>query len=90
MTGQIYPKILPRNCFPMEPDKHMVQWYESVSDRLRQEAEEEEIKSEVDQADVQPFQIRTRYPHMEGVQACFSNPLGRQAETRSPIYGNAY
>ncbi|KAF7190423.1 hypothetical protein HII31_08137 [Pseudocercospora fuligena] len=41
-TGEVFPKILPRECFPLEPDKHMVAWYEGVSERLRREAEEEE------------------------------------------------
>jgi len=41
-NGELFPKILPRQCFPLEPDKHMVAWYEGVSERLRKEAEEEE------------------------------------------------
>ncbi|GAB7350159.1 hypothetical protein MBLNU459_g0824t1 [Dothideomycetes sp. NU459] len=43
-TGDAFPKILPRSCFPPAPDSHMVNWYEGVSDRLRREAEEEEKK----------------------------------------------
>lgn len=41
-TGDVFPKILPRECFPREPDRHMVAWYEGVSERLRKEAEAEE------------------------------------------------
>ena len=36
-TGEVLPKILPRQCFPATPDKHMVAWYEGVSERLRTE-----------------------------------------------------
>ncbi|KAF2767824.1 hypothetical protein EJ03DRAFT_275372, partial [Teratosphaeria nubilosa] len=43
-TGETFPNILPRRCFPAEPDKHMVAWYEGVSERLKKEAEEEEEK----------------------------------------------
>ena len=45
-TGEVLPKILPRSCFPSQPDKHMVAWYEGVSERLRTEAEEEMRKLE--------------------------------------------
>ncbi|CZT20789.1 uncharacterized protein RCC_06647 [Ramularia collo-cygni] len=41
-SGHVFPKILPRECFPREPDRHMVAWYEGVSERLRKEAEAEE------------------------------------------------
>ncbi|KAF2168579.1 hypothetical protein M409DRAFT_65495 [Zasmidium cellare ATCC 36951] len=47
-TGEIFPKILPRECFPREPDKHMVAWYEGVSERLRKEADEEERHRQVE------------------------------------------
>ncbi|PNS15633.1 hypothetical protein CAC42_4085 [Sphaceloma murrayae] len=40
-TGEQFPKLLPRSCFPAAPDAHMMAWYEGVSDRLRREAEEE-------------------------------------------------
>lgn len=43
-TGKSFPKILPRECFPQEPDKHMVQWYEGVSERLRKEAEDSTLR----------------------------------------------
>ncbi|KAI5236755.1 hypothetical protein E4T43_08437 [Aureobasidium subglaciale] len=41
-TGELFPKILPRNCFPPHPDASMVEWYEGMSSRLRREAEEQE------------------------------------------------
>ncbi|KAF2224711.1 hypothetical protein BDZ85DRAFT_317365 [Elsinoe ampelina] len=40
-TGEKFPNLLPRQCFPAAPDAHMTAWYEGVSDRLRREAEEE-------------------------------------------------
>lgn len=41
-TGQPFPKLLPTESFPREPDADMVRWYEGVSDRLRQQCEAEE------------------------------------------------
>lgn len=41
-TGESFPKILPRSCFPPHPDTGMVEWYEGMSNRLRREAEEQE------------------------------------------------
>ncbi|CAK1356764.1 hypothetical protein CB0940_12023 [Cercospora beticola] len=65
-TGAIFPKILPRECFPLDPDKHMVAWYEGVSERLRREAEEEErhkqIEVEHDLDQPPPRRVRDR-PH---------------------------
>ncbi|KAJ9662139.1 hypothetical protein H2201_006247 [Coniosporium apollinis] len=41
-TGQAFPKLLPTESFPREPDADMVRWYEGVSERLRQQCEAEE------------------------------------------------
>lgn len=49
VTGKVFPKTLPRECFPVEPDKHMVAWYEGVSERLKKEAEEEARREEAEQ-----------------------------------------
>ncbi|KAF2090052.1 hypothetical protein K490DRAFT_35850, partial [Saccharata proteae CBS 121410] len=43
-TGELFPKLLPKESFPEHPDKDMVNWYEGVSNRLRKEAEAEEAK----------------------------------------------
>ncbi|KAF2848586.1 hypothetical protein T440DRAFT_556654 [Plenodomus tracheiphilus IPT5] len=40
-TGDTFPKILPKECFPEAPDDAMETWYESVAARLKREAEEE-------------------------------------------------
>ncbi|KAL1635284.1 hypothetical protein SLS58_010321 [Diplodia intermedia] len=41
-TGQVFPKLLPKESFPDRPDEDMLRWYESVSTRLREECEAEE------------------------------------------------
>ncbi|OMP86538.1 hypothetical protein BK809_0003708 [Diplodia seriata] len=41
-TGQVFPKLLPKESFPERPDEDMLRWYESVSTRLREECEAEE------------------------------------------------
>ncbi|KAF1846139.1 uncharacterized protein K460DRAFT_339091 [Cucurbitaria berberidis CBS 394.84] len=40
-TGNAFPKILPKECFPERPDDAMETWYQGVAARLRREAEEE-------------------------------------------------
>lgn len=41
-TGKVFPKLLPKESFPEKPDEDMLRWYESVSNRLREECEAEE------------------------------------------------
>ncbi|KAK0882913.1 hypothetical protein LTR87_003354 [Friedmanniomyces endolithicus] len=48
VTGERFPKVLPRMCFPEEPDSHMVAWYEGVSERLRKEADDDDRAKEVE------------------------------------------
>ncbi|KAL9533034.1 hypothetical protein SMMN14_03866 [Sphaerulina musiva] len=66
-TGAVLPKILPRECFPIDPDKHMVAWYEGVSERLRREAEDEErhkhVEVEHDSDQPPPRRVRDRAHH---------------------------
>ncbi|KAF2434790.1 hypothetical protein EJ08DRAFT_581592, partial [Tothia fuscella] len=38
-TGKPFPKILPKEAFPEKPDQAMLDWYESVSERLMADAE---------------------------------------------------
>ncbi|KAH9862913.1 hypothetical protein J1614_011006 [Plenodomus biglobosus] len=40
-TGNTFPKILPKECFPDCPDDAMETWYQGVAARLKREAEEE-------------------------------------------------
>lgn len=46
-TGSIFPKILPKECFPDKPDDAMEIWYEGVAARLKKEAEEEAAKARI-------------------------------------------
>ncbi|KAF2737670.1 hypothetical protein EJ04DRAFT_430439 [Polyplosphaeria fusca] len=45
-TGDVFPKILPKECFPDRPDDAMEQWYENVANRLKREAEEDAVEKE--------------------------------------------
>ncbi|CAK4031804.1 Hypothetical predicted protein [Lecanosticta acicola] len=68
-TGEIFPKILPRECFPHDSDKHMVAWYEGVSERLRREAEEEERRHQIEVEHEEPprrLHAPERPPRREG------------------------
>ena len=46
-TGQLFPKLLPAECFPSKPDKQMVAWYEAVSERLMKEAQLEQERQDI-------------------------------------------
>ncbi|KAF1942409.1 hypothetical protein EJ02DRAFT_345612 [Clathrospora elynae] len=40
-TGNVFPKILPKMCFPDKPDDAMETWYQGVAARLKREADDE-------------------------------------------------
>lgn len=86
-TGETFPNLLPRSCFPMEPDKHMVAWYEGVSERLRKEAEDEERQREVEaeQAEVRRIQYRRNREDPEDQESVDSRGLA-MAYFRNPLY----
>ena len=93
-TGEVFPKILPRQCFPLEPDKHMAAWYEGVSERLRREAEDEERQREMEaeQAEVRRLREKREDPDDEAsidskgpALAYFRNPLYRHVDGRPTI-----
>ena len=95
-TGEVFPKILPRECFPMEPDKHMVAWYEGVSERLRREAEDEDRQrtGEAERAEVRRIRDGSRKEDSEDegsvdskgpAMAYFRNPLYRHVDGRPGI-----
>ncbi|KAK4626904.1 hypothetical protein CLAFUW4_04043 [Fulvia fulva] len=83
-TGEAFPKILPRQCFPLEPDKHMVAWYEGVSERLRREAEDEEKHKQIEvehEPEVRRLHSREQPPRREG--EVFSDEEG-SVDSRGP------
>jgi hypothetical protein len=44
-SGSIFPKVLPKECFPDKPDDAMETWYEGVAARLKREADEEAARA---------------------------------------------
>ncbi|EMC99828.1 hypothetical protein BAUCODRAFT_64355, partial [Baudoinia panamericana UAMH 10762] len=87
-TGDTFPKVLPRRCFPMEPDKHMVAWYEGVSERLRKEAEEEERMREIEAEKADQRRLTDDEGSVDShgpALAYFRNPLFRHVDGRPSI-----
>ena len=37
-SGELFPKLLPRQLFPSEPHEEMIRWHQSISDELYREA----------------------------------------------------
>lgn len=93
-TGQPFPKILPRRCFPAEPDKRMVAWYEGVSERLKAEAEEEEKQRLLDAEredmhrlqDRKPLAKRGGYEHTDDEDGSVNSRGPALAYFRNPLY----
>lgn len=96
VSGEMLPKLLPRKCFPMDPDKHMVAWYEGVSERLRKEADEEERRRDIEATQAEVRRINDRIPHPDTDEegsvdskgpalAYFRNPLYRHVDGRPTI-----
>lgn len=45
--GTVFPKVLPKQCFPDKADDAMETWYQDVAARLKREAEEEAARARV-------------------------------------------
>ncbi|KAI9872270.1 MAG: hypothetical protein M1830_001844 [Pleopsidium flavum] len=43
-VGDVFPKVLPREAFPLVPDEEMTRWHEGVCKMLKQEADSEQAK----------------------------------------------
>lgn len=48
VDGTKFPKILPKQAFPDEPDREMLEWYEEVSEKLKKDAEAVQLASRAD------------------------------------------
>lgn len=94
-TGLTFPKVLPRDCFPAQPDTGMVAWYEGVSERLRKDAEREAQQRErqagraehrrVDnRRELEETALDSRGPAGPAL-AYFRNPLYRHVDGRSSV-----
>ncbi|KAF2748548.1 hypothetical protein M011DRAFT_400750, partial [Sporormia fimetaria CBS 119925] len=88
-TGELFPKVLPKECFPDRPDDAMEEWYQGVADRLQREAEMEAAEKQ------EPTRVRVevhdRGPRTSsetsdyerhGAATYFSDPLYRRTRTR--------
>ncbi|KAF1981930.1 hypothetical protein K402DRAFT_341399 [Aulographum hederae CBS 113979] len=87
--GKPFPKMLPKEAFPERPDQAMVEWYDSVSERLRREAETAHIQRERTAAanamsDDDAASEDSPDGRSEAAQY-FSNPLYRDREGRPGI-----
>ncbi|KAF2186387.1 hypothetical protein K469DRAFT_631253 [Zopfia rhizophila CBS 207.26] len=90
-TGNMFPKLLPNECFPDKPDDAMEAWYEGVAERLRREAEEdtkdEGVRVRVDTDDREPKAGSETSgdgsaDERHGAAQYFEDPLYRKARSR--------
>lgn len=88
-TGNVFPKVLPSECFPDRPDDAMEQWYESVAERLKREAEREaaekqdtaRVRVEVDEPGPRSSSDASG-DERHGAASYFADPLYRNAKSR--------
>ncbi|EMD88412.1 hypothetical protein COCC4DRAFT_149663 [Bipolaris maydis ATCC 48331] len=83
-TGNPFPKILPKECFPDKPDDAMEAWYHNVAARLKKEAEEEANEGSTDEA---RLRSSTEYEpssadEKHGAFRYFEDPLYRNERPR--------
>jgi len=86
-TGKRFPSLLPKACFPPQPDKDMVEWYEGVGEKLQREAEEEKSRTEPnEQAPSEDgAQSDASVEEREDAAKYFANPFYRDTEGRPGI-----
>lgn len=65
-TGNVFPKLLPKECLPDEPDDEMEKWYETVAQRLQIETEEDGVEQQ------KVPHVRVRNDHLPRTSADFS------------------
>ncbi|KAF1952859.1 hypothetical protein CC80DRAFT_362090, partial [Byssothecium circinans] len=99
-TGEVFPKLLPKECLPERPDEAMVTWHESVAARLKREAEEDAACKEKEN-DKRPrvhvnidehgprtsseIEIEESADERHAAAKYFADPLYRRGSRRPPI-----
>lgn len=83
-NGKPFPKLLPKEAFPSQPDEHMVAWHGGISERLRIEAQAVE---HVDAHNRSSANMSTDDSAEERADAAkyFSNPFYRNHDGRAAI-----
>jgi hypothetical protein len=89
VTGNLFPKVLPKECLPERPDDAMEKWYQSVAERLQREAELEAAEKEgptrvrVEVDDQGPrSSSEVSDDERYGAATYFSDPLFRKTRAR--------
>jgi len=90
-SGELFPKLLPRQLFPREPHEEMIRWHQSISDELYREATAAQPSTE-SKPPRSGKQKQSPPEHETGVsdlmhQAAkfFSNPLSRGLDGRPTL-----
>ncbi|KAF2756285.1 hypothetical protein EJ05DRAFT_512810 [Pseudovirgaria hyperparasitica] len=81
-TGAAFPKLLPKQAFPSEPDEDMISWYEDVSEKLRKDALAEQRAA---QQQPRPDQ---RTPSEDLADSSADERAGAANYFRDPLYRN--
>ncbi|KAF2875979.1 hypothetical protein BDV95DRAFT_484411, partial [Massariosphaeria phaeospora] len=95
-TNTLFPKILPKECFPEKPDDAMEEWYQGVAERLRKDAEEDvsdkehgpQVRVDVNEPrgrDSSDLSGEGSADERHGAAKYFEDPLYRRTRPRPPV-----
>lgn len=84
-TGTAFPKSIPSVAFPSKPDPEMVAWHETISNRLRIEAEQVRPISQASSTDVSQDEAASTADERADAAHFFANPLYRNKEGKPAI-----
>lgn len=92
-TNDTFPKTLPRSCFPPTPDPTMQAWYDTMTERLRKEAEEEEkarfktVEDRPDSPILKHHRLReSRHAYESEEESSPDSPRTALAYFRNPLF----
>ncbi|KAF1350241.1 hypothetical protein BDV97DRAFT_295749, partial [Delphinella strobiligena] len=92
-TDDTFPKMLPRSCFPPTPDPTMQAWYDTMTERLRKEAEEEEkarfktVEDRPDSPVLKHHRLReSRHAYESDEESTPDSPRTALAYFRNPLF----
>ena len=83
-NGKPFPKLLPKEAFPSQPDEHMVAWHGGVSERLRIEAQAVEHEDAQTRASADVSADDSADERADAAKY-FSNPFYRSHDGRAAI-----
>jgi len=89
VTGEVFPKILPEEAFPREPDPAMLKWYDQVHDKLQQDLQQSPQANRPSTAlSVEDASFSEQSGDERFAASYFRNPMFRDTTGRPTVTAN--